>query len=105
MWFISVQFRMIWSWNRGCHANEISCSFAYLVTADLIPRTTDAKFPDCGPNRRDAPRASAETLSGILSADTFDADTFDVSLHTDAFDSDAFDASLQGTTRLYTTIK
>ena len=61
----------------------------------LIPRTTDGKFPDCGPNRRDAPRASAETLSGTLSADTFD-----VSLH-----ADAFNASLQGTTRLYTTIR
>ena len=60
---------------------------AYFVTADLIPRITDGRFPDCGPNCRDAPRASAkprasdETLLGPLFSDTFDADTFDVSLH------------------------
>ena len=50
-------------------------SLAYFVTDDLMPRITDDKFPDCGPNRRDA----------------FDGDAFDG----DAFDGDAFDASLQ----------
>ena len=45
MYFISVSFRIIWSWNRVCHANGILFLLAYLVTADLkLPMENDKLF-------------------------------------------------------------